>query len=146
MMEGSGSGIQEAQKFPDPEHWLKQCIAPLVLFTGEWKDCKISSVITASVRKNPEAKGWWPRWHRLLFMLRIRFRIILLTTSDWGSTLSCKKMPNLNALSGLKDCFKGTVFRDRFRKCWRKLTDLGLNKGRGWFLNFSEAPPIFGWN
>jgi hypothetical protein len=28
---------------------------------------------------------------------------------------------------------KGTVLRDRFRKCWRKLTDLGLNKGRGWF-------------
>ncbi len=28
--------------------------------------------------------------------------------------------------------FKGTVLRDRFRKCWRKLTDLGLNKGRGW--------------
>ncbi len=42
--------------------------------------------------------------------------------------------------------FKGTVLRDRFRKCWRKLTDLGLNKGRGWFLNFSEAPLIFGWN
>ena len=35
---------------------------------------------------------------------------------------------------------KGTVLRDRFRK----LTDLGLNKGRGWFLNFSEAPLIFG--
>ncbi len=41
---------------------------------------------------------------------------------------------------------KGTVLRDRFRKRWRKLTDLGLNKGRGWFLNFSEAPLIFGWN
>jgi hypothetical protein len=40
--------------------------------------------------------------------------------------------------------FKGTVSRDRFRKCLRKLTDLGLNKGRGWFLNFSEAPLIFG--
>ncbi len=41
---------------------------------------------------------------------------------------------------------KGTVLRDRFQKVWRKLTDLGLNKGRGWFLNFSEAPLIFGWN
>jgi hypothetical protein len=39
--------------------------------------------------------------------------------------------------------FKGTVLRDRFRKCCQKLTDLGLNKGRGWFLNFSEAPLIF---
>ncbi len=28
--------------------------------------------------------------------------------------------------------FKRTVLRDRFRKCWRKLADLGLNKGRGW--------------
>ena len=28
--------------------------------------------------------------------------------------------------------FKGT----RFQKCWRKLTDLGLDKGRGWFLIF----------
>ncbi len=36
--------------------------------------------------------------------------------------------------------FKGTVLRDRLRKSWRKLTDLGLNKGHGWFLNFSEAP------
>ncbi len=42
--------------------------------------------------------------------------------------------------------FKGTVLRDRFRKCWRKLTDLGLNKGRGWFLIFSEGPLIFSWN
>ncbi len=42
--------------------------------------------------------------------------------------------------------FQGTVLRDRFKKCWRKLTDLGLNKGRGWFLNFSEAPLIFGLN
>jgi hypothetical protein len=41
---------------------------------------------------------------------------------------------------------KGTVLRDRFRKCWRKLIDLGLNKGRGRFLNFSEAPLIFSWN
>ncbi len=41
---------------------------------------------------------------------------------------------------------KGTVLRDRFRKCWRKWTDLGLNKGRVWFLNFLEAPLIFNWN
>ncbi len=39
--------------------------------------------------------------------------------------------------------FKGTVLRDKFRKCWRILVDLGLNKGRGWVLNFSEAPLIF---
>jgi hypothetical protein len=38
---------------------------------------------------------------------------------------------------------KGTVLRDRFRKCRRKLPDLGLNKGGGWFLNFSDAPLIF---
>jgi len=31
--------------------------------------------------------------------------------------------------------FKGT----RFQKCWRKLTDLGLDKGRGWFLIFFLA-------
>jgi hypothetical protein len=42
--------------------------------------------------------------------------------------------------------FKGTVLRDRFRKCWRKLTDLGLNKGHGWFLNFLEVPLIFSLN
>ncbi len=29
---------------------------------------------------------------------------------------------------------------------WRKFTDLGLDKGRGWFLNFSEASLIFSWN
>jgi hypothetical protein len=42
--------------------------------------------------------------------------------------------------------FKGTVSWDRFQKCWRKWTDLGLIKGRSWFLNFSEAPLIFNWN
>jgi hypothetical protein len=41
---------------------------------------------------------------------------------------------------------KGTVSWDRFQKCWRKVTDLGLNKGRGWFLNFSDSPLIFSWN
>ncbi len=34
----------------------------------------------------------------------------------------------------LRKGFKGTVLQDRFRKCWRKLTDLVLNKGRGRFL------------
>ncbi len=42
--------------------------------------------------------------------------------------------------------FKGTVLRDRFQKCCLKLTDLGLNKSRGWFLNFSETPLIFNRN
>jgi hypothetical protein len=42
--------------------------------------------------------------------------------------------------------FKGTVLRDIFRKCWRKCTDLGLNKGRGWFFNVSDASLIFSWN
>jgi hypothetical protein len=28
-------------------------------------------------------------------------------------------------------------------KMLTKLKDLGLNKGRGWFFNFSEAPLIF---
>ncbi len=32
---------------------------------------------------------------------------------------------------------KWTVSWDRFQKCCRKWTDLGLNKGHGWFLNFS---------
>jgi hypothetical protein len=45
-----------------------------------------------------------------------------------------------------KGNLKGTVAWDRFRQCWRKLTDVGLNKGRGWFFNFSEAPLIFSWN
>ncbi len=37
---------------------------------------------------------------------------------------------------------KGSVSWDRFQQCWRKLTGLG----RVWFLKFSEAPLIFGWN
>jgi len=41
---------------------------------------------------------------------------------------------------------KGTVSWDRFQKCWRKVTDLTLNKGRGWFFNFSDSPLIFSWN
>ncbi len=32
--------------------------------------------------------------------------------------------------------FKGTVSWDRFQKLWKKFTELGLTKGRGWFLNF----------
>ncbi len=56
---------------------------------------------------------------------------------------------NMNQLTGGQEkkfhtsFLKGTVLRDRFRKCWVKLTDLGLNKGRSWLLNFSEAPLIF---
>ncbi len=42
----------------------------------------------------------------------------------------------------LSPTFKGTVSFDRFQKGGRKRKDLGLNKGRGWFLNFSEAPLI----
>ncbi len=30
-------------------------------------------------------------------------------------------------------------------KMLTKMTDFGLNEGRGWFLNFSEAPLIFSW-
>ncbi len=42
--------------------------------------------------------------------------------------------------------FKGTVAWDGFPQCWQKLTDPGLIKCRGWFLNFSEAPLILRWN
>ncbi len=31
---------------------------------------------------------------------------------------------------------KGTVSWDRLKKLWQKFTELGLNKGRGWFFNF----------
>ena len=39
--------------------------------------------------------------------------------------------------------FKGTVSWNRFRKCWQKFTELGLTKGRGWFLNFLEGSNDF---
>ncbi len=39
---------------------------------------------------------------------------------------------------------KGLSYEIDFENVDKKLTDLGLNKGRGWFLNFSEAPLIFG--
>ncbi len=61
---------------------------------------------------------------------------------SWGET---DMVQTYKIVTG-KDILKGAVLRDRFRKCWRKLTNLGLNKGRSWFLNFSEAPLIFGWN
>ncbi len=32
--------------------------------------------------------------------------------------------------------FKGNVSWDRFQKFWQKCTELGLTKGRGWFLKF----------
>ncbi len=41
-------------------------------------------------------------------------------------------------------CFKGLSSEIDFENVDEKLTDLGLNKGRGWFLNFSQAPLIFG--
>ncbi len=37
---------------------------------------------------------------------------------------------------------KGTVSWDRFKKLWQKFTELGLNKARGWFLNFFAASMI----
>ncbi len=46
----------------------------------------------------------------------------------------------------LNQAFKGTVAWDRFRQYCQKFTDVGLNEGRGWFLNFLEAPMIFSWN
>ncbi len=45
-----------------------------------------------------------------------------------------------------KVLFKGTVSWDRFWQYWQKLTDVGLYKCHVWFLNFTEAPLIFGWN
>jgi hypothetical protein len=43
-----------------------------------------------------------------------------------------------------KTFLQGTVLRDRFRNCGLKLTDLlGINKGRGWFLNFLEGTSDF---
>ncbi len=37
---------------------------------------------------------------------------------------------------------KGTVSWDRLNKFWQKFTELGLTKGRGWFLHFLGAPMI----
>ncbi len=37
---------------------------------------------------------------------------------------------------------KVTVSWDRFQKFWQKFTELGLTKGRGWFLNFLWASMI----
>ncbi len=39
---------------------------------------------------------------------------------------------------------KGLSYEIDFENVDENLKDLGLNKGRGWFLNFSEAPLIFG--
>jgi hypothetical protein len=39
---------------------------------------------------------------------------------------------------------KGLFYEIDFENVDEKLTDLGLNKGRGWFLNFSVAPLNFG--
>jgi hypothetical protein len=39
--------------------------------------------------------------------------------------------------------FKGTVSWDRFQNFWQKFTELGLTKGRGWFLNFLEGSNDF---
>jgi hypothetical protein len=38
---------------------------------------------------------------------------------------------------------KGTVTLERLKKFGQKFTELGLNKGWGWFLNFPEATLIF---
>ena len=38
--------------------------------------------------------------------------------------------------------FKGTVSWERFQKFWQKYTELGLTKGRGWFLNLLWASMI----
>ncbi len=45
-------------------------------------------------------------------------------------------------LSPLPYNFKGTVSWDGFQKFWLKFKELGLTKGRGWFLNFLGAPMI----
>ncbi len=66
----------------------------------------------------------------------------------WNVTVSLKTAEELCSTTNRNFIFliKGTFLWDRFRKCWWKLMDLGLNKGRGRFLNFSKAPLIFSLN
>jgi hypothetical protein len=42
--------------------------------------------------------------------------------------------------------FKGTGSPDGLGFSWHIWIDLGLKKGRGWFLNFLGAPSIIHWN
>ena len=77
--------------------------------------------------------------------------------SDASSSLACPlgynkfdffyKIKNTDPLMGAKCKSKthlliGTVSWDRFQKFWLKFKELGLTKGRGWFLNFLGAPMI----
>jgi hypothetical protein len=57
----------------------------------------------------------------------------------WGTLIHEK---NLKSKISCQTPFKGTVSSDRFKKFRQKFTELGLTKGRGWFLNFLGAPMI----
>ncbi len=59
-----------------------------------------------------------------------------------GNLVSEEAYTFLAVVSLSPPAFKGTVAWDGFPQCWWKLTDPGLIKCRGWFLNFSEAPLI----
>ncbi len=54
----------------------------------------------------------------------------------------CLDLLHLSVYLELILLLKGTVSWDRFQNFWQKFTELGLTKGRGWFLNFLEAPMI----
>jgi hypothetical protein len=70
---------------------------------------------------------WWT-------MLNKKYRRVYFASIVFLSTLSC-----------FRQCFKGTVSWDKFQRVWRQCTELGPNKGRGWFSNCPEAPLTWKW-
>ncbi len=91
------------------------------------------------------------RQNRKIFLQTLRYLVLLNTPhinlrkarrqEGQREPLWCHN-PHYTARCSKPRGFKGTVSWDRFQKFWQKFTELGLTKGRGWFLNFLWAQMI----
>ncbi len=90
----------------------------------------------------------WANWEKYKYGYMIN--IIISNKQSYATEMVKSSLRGFfgkaNSSVSSSSSIKGIVSWDRFQKCWRKWTDLGLNKGRGWFLNFSETPLIFSLN
>ena len=109
----------------------------------------------------------WKQHRKRKMFLIFRYKRIEISSKKWKKKCTLLPLPHIGPVSDsshpqspqLKIFYssqivlflqemslKGNVSWDRFQKCGKKFTELGLNTGRGWCLNFSEAPLIFYWH
>ncbi len=109
------------------QKYLREQVFPLLLHKNakdrfNFEDCRFT------LSRSKEATG------RIVFRNMGIVNSYTLEASYGGSSIGNKVTSYFSNFY-----IKGTVSWERF---WQKFTELGLTKGRGWFLNFFVAPMI----